>query len=42
MLKLDSPLARMKAIASGLFLLAAALYVAALMLIHSHPVLGGT
>lgn len=40
MLKLDSPLARMKAIASGLFLLAAALYVAALMLIHSHPVLG--
>ena len=41
MLKLDSPLARMKAIASGLFLLAAALYVAALMLIHSHPVLGG-
>ena len=38
MFKLDTPLARMKAIASGLLLMAAALYVTALELAHAQPV----
>jgi uncharacterized membrane-anchored protein YjiN (DUF445 family) len=38
MLKLHTPLARMKAVASGLLLMAAALYVTALELAHAQPV----
>lgn len=41
MFKLDTPLARMKTIASGLLLMAAALYVTALELAHAQPVFAG-
>jgi len=41
MLKLHTPLARMKAAASGLLLMAAALYVTAFEIAHLHPVFAG-
>ena len=41
MFKLHTPLARMKAVASGLLLMAAALYVTALELAHAQPVFAG-
>lgn len=41
MLKFDTPLTKMKAIASGLLLLAALLYVVALLLTLAHPTFGG-
>lgn len=41
MFKLQTPLARMKAVAGGLLLMAAALYVTALEMVHVHPVFAG-